>query len=49
MRAELANSVQIIAITGWGKDEDKQRAREAGFDAHITKPPDPALLRGYLR
>ncbi|MGE4239507.1 hybrid sensor histidine kinase/response regulator [Ramlibacter sp.] len=29
---------QLIAITGWGSDADRERAREAGFDSHLTKP-----------
>jgi two-component system CheB/CheR fusion protein len=38
--------MQIIALTGWGQDEDRRRAGEAGFDAHLVKPVDvPALLR----
>jgi DNA-binding response OmpR family regulator len=36
--------VLIIAITGWGQDEDRQRAHEAGFDHHFTKPVDYAAL-----
>jgi CheY-like chemotaxis protein len=28
----------IIALTGWGQDEDKRRAQEAGFDLHLVKP-----------
>ncbi|HUQ29468.1 MAG TPA: response regulator [Usitatibacter sp.] len=36
--------VLIVAITGWGQDEDRQRAREAGFDHHFTKPVDYAAL-----
>jgi signal transduction histidine kinase/CheY-like chemotaxis protein len=31
----------LIALTGWGQDEDKRRALEAGFDYHLTKPVDP--------
>jgi CheY-like chemotaxis protein len=34
----------LIALTGWGQEEDRQRAREAGFDAHLTKPADPAEI-----
>jgi two-component system CheB/CheR fusion protein len=34
----------VVALTGWGQDEDKQRAREAGFDMHLTKPVDPMLV-----
>ncbi len=36
---------RIIALTGWGRDEDKRRATEAGFDQHLTKPVDPVVLR----
>jgi DNA-binding response OmpR family regulator len=36
--------VLIVAITGWGQDEDRQRARDAGFDHHFTKPVDYAVL-----
>jgi CheY-like chemotaxis protein len=31
----------LIALTGWGQDEDKRRALAAGFDFHLTKPVDP--------
>ena len=31
----------LIALTGWGQDQDKQAARAAGFDDHLTKPVDP--------
>jgi PAS domain S-box-containing protein len=31
---------RLVAMTGWGQDKDKQRARDAGFDAHLTKPVD---------
>jgi CheY-like chemotaxis protein len=48
IRAELGRSTRIIAISGWGQTEDKRRAVEAGFDAHVTKPPDPGTLRRYL-
>jgi CheY-like chemotaxis protein len=34
----------VVAITGWGQEEDRQRAREAGFDHHFTKPVDYAAL-----
>lgn len=34
----------VIAITGWGQEEDKRKAWEAGFDYHVTKPVDPAAL-----
>jgi CheY-like chemotaxis protein len=34
----------LIAATGWGQDDDRMRAFAAGFDAHVTKPFDPAHL-----
>lgn len=30
----------LVAITGWGQEDDRRRAREAGFDSHFTKPAD---------
>ena len=34
----------LVAITGWGQDEDRRRSRDAGFDLHVVKPVDPAML-----
>ena len=36
---------QLIAVTGWGQEDDRKRARQHGFDAHLTKPADPDLIR----
>lgn len=41
--------VLIIALTGWGQEEDKRRAKEAGFDHHFTKPLNLAELEKLLR
>jgi PAS domain S-box-containing protein len=41
-------NVVIVALTGWGQDEDKQRSQEAGFDSHVVKPVDPATLEQLL-
>jgi PAS domain S-box-containing protein len=38
----------LIALTGWGQDEDRQRTLEAGFDAHMVKPVDPNTLLKLL-
>jgi signal transduction histidine kinase len=35
----------LVALTGWGQEEDKRKAAEAGFDRHFTKPIDPAELQ----
>jgi DNA-binding response OmpR family regulator len=40
--------VALIALTGWGQDEHKQRARDAGFDFHLTKPVDLDRLAAVL-
>jgi CheY-like chemotaxis protein len=37
-------AARLIALSGYGRDEDRRRAREAGFDDHLTKPADPAAL-----
>ena len=39
----------LIAVTGWGRPEDKRLAREAGFDHHVTKPLQPDTLITLLR
>jgi len=38
----------LVALTGWGQDEDRRRAVAAGFDHHLTKPADPERLRPVL-
>ena len=40
--------VRLIAVTGWGQQEDKQRARAAGFDAHLTKPVESSAVSALL-
>jgi DNA-binding response OmpR family regulator len=44
VRDARGSEVLIVAITGWGQEEDRQRARDAGFDHHFTKPVDYAVL-----
>lgn len=39
----------LVALTGWGQEEDRQRARQAGFDHHLVKPADLAALRQLLQ
>ncbi len=45
--AELAG-VRLVALTGYGKSEDQQRAKAAGFDDHLVKPVDAATLNAAL-
>lgn len=40
--------ITLIAMTGWGQEEDEQLAREAGFDRHLTKPFDLGALTALL-
>jgi PAS domain S-box-containing protein len=42
------NGVVLIAVTGWGQDEDRRRSREAGFDHHMVKPVEPQSLMKLL-
>ena len=41
-------NVHIAAVTGWGQEEDRRKAREAGFDSHFTKPLSPSVLDDLL-
>jgi PAS domain S-box-containing protein len=43
-----ASGVVILALTGWGQDEDRRLSREAGFDSHLVKPVEPADLQKLL-
>ena len=40
--------VALVALTGWGQDEDRRRVREAGFDHHLVKPVELAALQALL-
>ncbi len=40
IRAQHDDRVMLVAVTGWGQDDDRRRASHAGFDAHMTKPID---------
>jgi two-component system OmpR family response regulator len=37
-------SIPIVAVTGYGQDEDRARSREAGCSEHLAKPVDPEVL-----
>jgi CheY-like chemotaxis protein len=38
-------SIVLVAVTGWGGDDDKRRTAEAGFDHHLVKPADIGKLQ----
>lgn len=42
------NHAHIAAVTGWGQEDDRRKAREAGCDSHFTKPLSPAMLEDLL-
>jgi two-component system, sensor histidine kinase len=49
MRQDPAlGGASLVALTGYGQEEDQRRAREAGFDVHLTKPADPERLERLL-
>ena len=43
-----ADGIVIIALTGWGQEEDRQKSKDAGFDVHLVKPVDHATLMELL-
>ena len=38
----------LVALTGWGQSEDRRRSKEAGFNHHLVKPADPAVVQKLL-
>jgi PAS domain S-box-containing protein len=42
-------AIRLVALTGYGQTEDRARALAAGFDRHVTKPVDPALLEQLVQ
>ena len=47
-RQPWGKSLVLVALTGWGQEEDRHRSKEAGFDAHMVKPVDHDLLMTLL-
>ncbi len=48
LRDEHGDRIFLIALTGWGQDEDRRRSLEAGFDYHLTKPIGIDALKSVL-
>jgi PAS domain S-box-containing protein len=46
--APWGRDMTLVAVTGWGRDEDRRRALSAGFNHHLTKPVDPVKLKSLL-
>jgi CheY-like chemotaxis protein len=47
-RLSWGAGICLVALTGWGRDDDRQRAMVAGFDRHLTKPIDAGALEALL-
>jgi DNA-binding response OmpR family regulator len=48
IRRILGARVLLVALTGFGQEQDKAKATLAGFDGHLTKPADGAALAGTV-
>jgi CheY-like chemotaxis protein len=48
LRKEGLGGRMLVALTGYGEQQDKDRAQKAGFDHHLTKPIDPDTLQKLL-
>jgi PAS domain S-box-containing protein len=47
-RTNGSSAVSIVALTGWGQEDDRQETQAAGFDAHFVKPVDLAELKQFI-
>jgi CheY-like chemotaxis protein/nitrogen-specific signal transduction histidine kinase len=48
IRTEYNGRIALVALTGYGAEQDVRRAQEAGFEIHLTKPVDPADLAALV-
>ncbi|HEU4891627.1 MAG TPA: ATP-binding protein [Vicinamibacterales bacterium] len=48
IRAALGSEIVLVALTGWGQEQDQRRAYAAGFDYHVTKPAEPDALESLI-
>ncbi len=42
------DAIYLIAVTGWGQDEDRRRSADSGFNLHMVKPVDPVAIEKLL-
>jgi PAS domain S-box-containing protein len=49
MRSQGSSRPTLVAVTGWGQQQDRLLAAQAGFDMHLTKPVDPAVIMALAR
>ena len=45
---EWGRKILLVALTGWGQEEDRRKTRDAGFDHHLVKPAHPSAIREIL-
>ena len=43
-----SREIVLVALTGWGQADDRKKSSDAGFDLHLVKPVDPAVLKQLL-
>ena len=48
LRDEFGETLFIVALTGYGQEDDRRRSREAGFDEHLLKPPSLEQLQALF-
>jgi CheY-like chemotaxis protein len=48
-RKRYGDAIRLVAVTGYGDEDHHKQSREAGFDAHVTKPIDLAIVESMLR
>ncbi len=48
LRLRHGSEIVLVALTGWGQENDRRRSSEAGFDYHLTKPLEPRVLNDLL-
>ena len=42
------SSMLLVALTGWGQEQDRRQATAAGFDVHLVKPGDPQIIGALI-
>ena len=47
-KEEWGKKLVLVALTGWGQEEDRKRTTEAGFDHHLIKPAEPRAIQQLL-
>ena len=47
-RQPWGKDMVLVALTGWGQSEDRRRSKDAGFNHHLVKPADPAVVEKLL-